>query len=258
MELVSLTLGGVQVQAALDRARGLLVLFEADVQGAGGTYQPRERVQLAATVAPVPVRATPASGAGRPRRCAGVLPRRLLLHRGAPIRLPAEREHPIRSRQPARSTVAPVQVTSSKPVALVRSNAPAPSRLRRQAPTLSAAVSRVLAPALLATHLARLLSETLASKLLQGRQRALFLQAGRSIRVSARCRRRPSFSSRSLRLCLLGCRPGAVAQATEGGLPLIALPTSLARGSAIYRLHQASTAAPCLGLAAGCAKPNPV
>ena len=42
MELVSLTLGAVQVQAALDRARGLLVLFEADVQVAGGTYQPRE------------------------------------------------------------------------------------------------------------------------------------------------------------------------------------------------------------------------
>ena len=42
MELVSLTLGGVQVQAALDSARGLLVLFEADVQRAGGTYQPRE------------------------------------------------------------------------------------------------------------------------------------------------------------------------------------------------------------------------
>ena len=43
MELVSLTLGGVQVQAALDSARGLLVLFEADVQRPGGTYQPRER-----------------------------------------------------------------------------------------------------------------------------------------------------------------------------------------------------------------------
>ena len=43
MEFVSLTLGGVQVQAALDSARGLLVLFEADVQRAGGTYQPRER-----------------------------------------------------------------------------------------------------------------------------------------------------------------------------------------------------------------------
>ena len=51
-------------------------------------------MQLAATLAPAPVRATPASGAGRPRRCAGVLPRRLLLHRGAPIRLPAERPHP--------------------------------------------------------------------------------------------------------------------------------------------------------------------
>ena len=110
----------------------------------------------------------------------------------------------------------------------------------------------MLAPALLATHLAHLLSKTLASKLLQCRQRAQFAQARRSIRVPARGRRRPSFSSRSLRLCLLGCRPGAAAQATEGGLPLIAQPTSLARGSAIDRLHQASTAAPCFGLPAGC------
>ena len=69
--------------------------------------------------------------------------------------------------------------------------------------------------------------------------------------MPARGRRRPSFSSRS-RLCLLGCRPGAVAQATEGGLPLIAQPTSLGGGSAIYRLHQASTAALGFGLPAGC------
>ena len=100
-----------------------LVLADAALTNRG------RRVQLAATLAPAPVRATPASGAGRPRRCAGVLPRRLLLRRGAPIRLPAEREHPIRSRQPAGSTVAPVQVTSPEPVAFARPNAPAPSRL---------------------------------------------------------------------------------------------------------------------------------
>ena len=52
MERVTLTLQGVQLEAALDRARGLVVLFLTEVESAGCTLQPSPAPEAAAPPSP--------------------------------------------------------------------------------------------------------------------------------------------------------------------------------------------------------------